>query len=232
MNSKGNSPRIIVTGPEKRLRFGWWATNYFTGRVGLNAQYVTKHTERYGDNVAGVIIGGGDDIGPELYGLPVPEDKRYDRERDQLELKIIERALLSQVPLLGICRGAQLINVVLGGTLFKDIRPMREHTPNKWSILPIKDVQLYRHTQLGSLLSRDVFRVNSLHNQAIDKLGAGLQLAATDKDGFTQAVELREANFVVGVQWHPEYLPYKKTQRQLMNAFANAVKHSSTRLAH
>lgn len=224
-------PEIIVTGPSKCLRFAWWATRWITRQCDLLPAYVSTRRELRRTSVRGIVIGGGSDIGPELYGMKPLTSRQYDLERDRLELKLIERALLSDIPVLGICRGAQLLNVVLGGTLFADIRPQRCHTPNSWSIFPVKCVELLPDSQLGQALEQTRFPVNSLHNQAIDKLGCDLKLVGQDDDGFAQAIEMPERRYVVGVQWHPEYLPYQAVQRRLFDAFAQAVIKSEATLA-
>lgn len=225
------SPKIIVTGPDKRLRFAWWATRWITRAVGLNPSYVSTKRDSRRENIQGIVVGGGSDIGPELYGMKPINARRYDLERDRLELKLIERALLSDIPILGICRGAQLLNVVLGGTLFADIRKYRHHTPNKWSIFPVKSVKVETESRLAKALGQQEFPVNSLHNQAVDKLGSDLKLVAQDEDGIVQAIEIPERRYVVGVQWHPEYLPYHAVQRRLFQSFSDAVHQGGSTLA-
>jgi putative glutamine amidotransferase len=138
-------------------------------------------------------------------------------------MHMLEMALKTDLPILGICRGAQLLNVVLGGSLLQDIRPLRRQTPNRWTILPVKDAL----TEPGSLLRRclqcDTVRVNSMHTQAIGELAPALRVSARDRDQFVQAVEMPTRRFVIGVQWHPEYLPYLQSQRRLLRAFQQAV---------
>lgn len=223
-------PNILVTGPDKRWRTGWWATRLLCALCGLRAIYSTPNRPIPQDDIQGVIIGGGDDIEPEHYGLLKHPERRYDPARDDLELRMLDMALKADLPILGICRGAQLLNVMLGGSLYPDIRPLRKHTPNRWTVFPIKDVQtetdslLQRHTQHSRL------RVNSLHNQAIATLAAPLKVSARDQDGFIQAVEMPSRSFVIGVQWHPEYLPYQKAQRNLLHAFRLAAQRTPREL--
>lgn len=216
-------PNILVTGPDKRLPTGWWATRLLCALCGLRAIYSTPNRPVPQDDIQGVIIGGGDDIEPEHYGLLKHPERRYDPARDDLELRVLDMALKADLPILGICRGAQLLNVMLGGSLHPDIRALRQLTPNRWSVLPVKTVQ----TEPGSLLQhhtrRASLRVNSLHNQAIDNLAAPLKVSARDQDGFIQAVEMPSRRFVIGVQWHPEYLPYQQAQRDLLRAFRQAA---------
>ena len=226
MSSDSRKPIVVVTGPHKKLRFGWWATRLMLWMQGLEGHYVTAHRRVIPQHVKGVIIGGGDDIQPKHYGLTGDAGAKYDADRDELELKIIKQAIACNLPMLGICRGAQLMNVALGGNLHQDLRPLRELTPNRNSILPIKHALLEPSSKIKQIIGTDRIKVNSLHNQAINHIGNTLELAATDEDKFIQAVENPQQDFVIGVQWHPEYLPYSKHQRRLFNAFSKAVRRS------
>lgn len=167
------------------------------------------------DKLQGLIIGGGDDIAPGLYGGNDDGKAPIDPDRDRFEIEMIEHALHTQLPLLGICRGAQLINVVLGGSLYGDIRGMRKRTSNFRTPLPRKTALGANGCRLAQILGSERWRINSLHHQAIDRLGDGLIIAARDLDGFVQAVECRQGREIIGVQWHPEYLPYLSAQRRL-----------------
>ncbi len=216
-------PLVIVTGPDRRLPIAWWATRLALWLAGLRAHYVTPARPQLPLEARGVVIGGGNDIDPEHYGLDGDAGATYDPDRDALEMAVVRDAYYSKVPILGICRGAQLVNVVLGGNLHQDLRPLRRRTPNRNSARPIKWVSVDGDSRLADIAQRPAIKVNSLHNQAVDRVAAPLQAVAWDRDGFIQAVEGRETPFVVGVQWHPEYLPYKAAQRRLFRAFAGAV---------
>lgn len=222
---------VAVTGPEKMFTIGWWTTRFMLSLQGLRAVYLTAGSPKLPRSIQGIIIGGGDDIEPVHYGGAVSDTLRgYDKERDRLEMQMIERARAAAIPILGICRGAQLINVVAGGTLFNNIRSMRRHTSNRRHITPVKWITLSRDSQLRSHLGVEKIKVNSLHHQAVNVLGKGLRVTGEDKDGIVQAIE-SQSDFVLGVQWHPEYLPYSKYQRQVFAHFANAVRTSSKELS-
>lgn len=223
-------PLVIVTGPDKRLRFGWWATRFVLWTCGLRARYVTPNRPGYPQTAAGVVIGGGDDVQPEHYGLTGDAGAYYDPERDELELEIFGIAFENQVPILGICRGAQLMNIALGGSLHQDLRPLRKLTPNRNTIFRIKEALFEPDSKLAKIVGRRSLRVNSLHNQAIDEIAQPFRLAARDRDGFTQAIEHPQHRFMLGVQWHPEYLPYARHHRRLFAEFAKAVKSSDKSL--
>lgn len=174
----------------------------------------------------GLLVGGGDDISAQLYGgLPVP-DVRVDPERDALELAALEKFLPSGKPVFCVCRGAQMLNVALGGTLHADVHEIYVAAPKMRTVLPRKDVDLLVGTQLREICGRDSVRVNSLHHQSVDKLGDGLTIAALDGHGVVQGVERQRKTdqFLLGVQWHPEFLPYRDSQRRLFASFMDAVR--------
>jgi putative glutamine amidotransferase len=159
-----------------------------------------------------LIIGGGNDVGPEHYGGDVEAKVKADPGRDKLEIEWIHKALDNNIPLLGICRGAQLINVALSGTLHQDIRALRKRTYNRPGLLPTKQVQLEPDSLAARVCGKVRLRVNSLHHQAIKDTGTDLRVVGRDLDGITQAVECVRDRRIIGVQWHPEYLIYMPSQ--------------------
>ena len=217
MPTNNKRPLIGVTGPAKRIKVGWWATRLTLLLCGSRSVYLTPRTPPGKYELQGVIIGGGDDIDPAHYGQDGDAGAVYDAERDEFEIRIIRQCIDKTIPILGICRGAQLINVVLGGTLYLDIRCMRKNTPNYNSAFSVKWVTIKDASSLASYVGSRLLKVNSLHHQAVDKLGKGLLKVAEDKDGFVQGIET-DRNFVIGVQWHPEYLFYLKPHRRLFSA--------------
>jgi putative glutamine amidotransferase len=181
----------------------------------------------------GLLIAGGVDIHPSRFGeQPIPELGRTDDARDAVELQLVNWALEEGMPVFGLCRGAQVINVACGGTLHQDIvaqvagaskhdffpnagyaRDYRAHnvTVAPWSIL---------HATYGT----PTFSVNSMHHQAIKRLGRGLLASAHSPDGLIEAVERPGENWVVGVQWHPEMFEESDPKtRALFRAFIDAA---------
>jgi putative glutamine amidotransferase len=219
------APLIGVTGPDSRLPWAWWATRLAIFLAGGRALRLTPSTfqPHKRDKLQGLIIGGGDDIDAALYGEDTGRAPA-DPERDAFEIELIEHALDTQLPLLGICRGAQLINVVLGGSLHSDIRPLRRHTSNRRTPLPRKTAIGCGPGRLHDSIRQPRWRINSLHHQAVDRLGDGLTVAARDLDGFVQAIENRGEHYMLGVQWHPEYLPYLGHQRALFRTLVRLAR--------
>jgi putative glutamine amidotransferase len=172
----------------------------------------------------GVVISGGHDVDPVLYAQKSEVTPRYDPERDAFESEVIDDALKRNLPLLGICRGAQLLNVRLGGDLYQELRSRRLQTSNRWTIFPLKTLHVHDNTCLCDLLGSHSARINSLHNQGINRLGQGLQISGRDLDDIVQAVEDPARPFLVGVQWHPEFLLYMRRQRRLFKALVEAAK--------
>ncbi len=210
-------PLIGVTGPDGRFAFAWWASCLAIWLAGGRALRLTpsRYQQHSHDRLQGLIIGGGDDIDPSLYGGHDDGRAPIDPDRDRFEIEMIEHALHTRLPLLGICRGAQLINVVLGGSLYGDIRGLRRQTSNFRTPLPRKTALTAHSGVLHRVLGANRWRINSLHHQAIERLGQGLVVAARDLDNFVQAVECEQGRLILGVQWHPEYLPYLAVQRRL-----------------
>jgi putative glutamine amidotransferase len=148
----------------------------------------------------------------------------YDRARDSMEQDIIRHALQRDLPVLGICRGAQLMNVSLGGSLHQDIGHFyTEDTNNVRSILPRKKIDVTDDSRLRRMLDTPSCYVNALHNQSIKRLGENVIVSAREPNGVIQAIEKQDHRFFIGVQWHPEYMPQSKTQQNLFRGLIQSV---------
>lgn len=178
----------------------------------------------------GVLFTGGGDIHPSAYGNPAhPEIKEIDQDRDETEFTLLESSLKAGLPFLGICRGLQVINVGLGGTLYADIASQR-HQALKHDYFPNWDrdhlaheVEVDTQSRLVNILRGHKHMVNSLHHQAVRQLAPGLLASAHSPDGIVEAVELVDHPFGMAVQWHPEWLMEVAAMRGLFGAFVEAA---------
>lgn len=220
------APLIAVTGPRRGARGPRLLVSIALRLCGARVQQIRPGDRLDGLAFDGVVITGGHDIDPVLYAAEPEVQPRHDRERDAFEVEVIERALEARLPILGICRGAQLLNVRLGGSLFQELRSRRRNTSNRWTILPIKHLEVLPGSLLERVLRTTRCRINSLHNQAIDRRGKCLSVSGEDRDGLVQAVENTAHGFLLGVQWHPEFLIFQARQRRI---FAALVEHARVR---
>jgi len=159
------------------------------------------------DLIDGLILAGGSDIDPGSYGAqPHPETRRTRPERDRFEIALGTRALEHDMPVLGICRGMQMLNVIQGGTLTQHVRDvvhndLHRHTPGAYADHGVR-------LEPGSLAARVVgaasTEVKSAHHQGVDELGEGVVASGYSEDGLVEAIELPDTDFAVGVLWHPE----------------------------
>ncbi len=166
-----------------------------------------------------VLVGGGD-VDPARYGQqPDPATSGVDAGRDASELAVLEAALRADLPVLAICRGMQLLDVHLGGTLFQHVPDVVGHDGHQPARGCFADVEI--STEAGSMVSKvmgETATVRCSHHQAVDALGDGLIVTARAADGLVEAIELPAARFVVGVQWHPEEDGDERLFRALLDA--------------
>jgi putative glutamine amidotransferase len=161
----------------------------------------------------GLMLPGGEDVDPAAYGAERhPQLGPTDKERDRTELLLTQWALAAGMPLLGVCRGAQVMNVACGGTLYQDLHSERpdfqkhDYFPPKFERFRISHgIRVEEESRLAHAVGT-LHEVNSMHHQGIAALGRGLRAVAVAEDGLTEAVEMPGLPFVVGVQWHPEEL--------------------------
>ncbi|CAN5698477.1 gamma-glutamyl-gamma-aminobutyrate hydrolase family protein [soil metagenome] len=259
-------PLIGVSGPDRGGDAAWLFSWLNLALAGARAVRITprRHSNRETiDALDGLIIGGGADVDPKLYGqellhivqaprlnqgarslrwqlidllmLPLTwlvrkaaarcvSPLRADPARDEMEMRLLDSAVRRRLPVLGICRGEQLINVYFGGSLHQSLKSFYVEEPDVRTILPRKRVIVEAGTRLSRVLGKRPRAVNALHQQAIDTLGASLIVAAKDRNGIIQAIEHESLPFVIGVQWHPEYLPQHKRQRAIFEALVREAR--------
>jgi len=223
----GNGTGSPLIGVTTSRRGGWRVYlmhRFALWRVGARAVRLVAGDLPPDEPLDGLVIGGGDDIGAELYGGRVLPDVRVDPERDALELRVLREALPQGIPVLGICRGAQMINVALGGSLHTDIYEVYERAPRMRTVLARKTVAIEPGSRLDRILRCNPCNVNALHHQSVDRLGRGLRIVARDEAGVVQAIETEEDRFLIGVQWHPELLVTRAPQQRLFAALAEAAR--------
>ncbi|MES1254449.1 MAG: gamma-glutamyl-gamma-aminobutyrate hydrolase family protein [Acidobacteriota bacterium] len=193
-------------------------------------------TEDTLDGIRGLLLSGGEDVAPARYGEPPhPALGTTSEARDAFEIGIIEAARARGLPILGICRGIQILNVAAGGTLFQDI-PTEvpgaiDHSfsvPRHQAYELAHEVWLDKDSLLARLLGErladsDTLAVNSRHHQAVKTLAPGFRVSATAPDGVVEAIEDPGARFCVAVQWHPENFWRTGEFRALFEGFLDAA---------
>jgi putative glutamine amidotransferase len=169
--------------------------------------------DAYYAQLDGLMIPGGGDIDPSLYGAERhPKTDNIIEARDYSELYLVRKAVADGMPVLGICRGIQVINVALGGTLIQDIPDAtgaeghNESAQREDWLHMAHAMHLESDSQLAHMLGTTTIAVNSLHHQALDRIGTGLRVVAQSDDGIVEAIESADHNFIVAVQCHPETL--------------------------
>ncbi len=217
-------PTIGVTTSASGGRTMWMFNRMALSRAGARAVKLTAESAPDWDRLDGLVIGGGDDIEPTRYGSQIEPTVKIDPERDALELEALDWAERRRRPVLGICRGSQMINVHRGGSLHTDIYKVYVEAPRLRTVLPKKPVLIEPASRLRAVLRVDECRVNALHHQSVDRLGQGVSVAAKDCFGIVQGVEVADHPFLLGVQWHPEFLVLDRDQQRLFHALAEACR--------
>lgn len=238
-------------------------------RAGGLPRRITPSRPDEGGDLDGLVLGGGADVDPSLYGHTAPDvgdvtratatevegratpwsstlwapavfvlrrvlsrhlsAEGLDPARDALERRLLARAVERGLPVLGICRGAQLMNVFFGGTLYQDLAEFYEESPQIRTVLPRKTVIVEPSSRLHRALGATRCHVNALHEQAVRTLGEGLRVVAREPNGVVQAIEQTTHPFRVGVQWHPEYIPQHTRQRALFEALVHVARELARR---
>jgi putative glutamine amidotransferase len=240
--SQSTPPLIGITSSLKQNKAGAWVchagqayvdaiTN--AGGIPLIIPIGTNgdHLDALADRLDGLLLSGGGDIHPQFFeGENHPKVYGVIEARDRLELDLLKRTLNAHKPLLAICRGIQVLNVVFGGTLYTHLE---DQYPNamKHDWFPGHPRDKIAHTvsvtcgsQLHRIFQADEVPVNSLHHQGLDRVGEGLEAIAFAPDGLVEGVAVKDEKFAIGVQWHPECLPGDPKMRALFQTFVDACR--------
>lgn len=183
------------------------------------------------ERMDGLLLSGGGDIALDRYnGLSHPRIDSVDEARDELEFGLLRSSIDQGKPFFGICRGAQVVNVGLGGTLYTHIEDQHpnslkhDYFPNYPRNRLSHPVRVEESSQLAEIVGEPVLQVNSLHHQGIKDLAPTLNAVAYAPDGLIEAVELSDHPFGMAVQWHPEWLTDQQSTRNLFKAFVNSTR--------
>ncbi|KXO10201.1 MULTISPECIES: gamma-glutamyl-gamma-aminobutyrate hydrolase family protein [Marinobacter] len=214
---------IGISGPARR------STAHRLINLGLRLHGAHTHYIRPGSStdvslLDGLVLSGGTHVHPNRYGQQPQVTARYDLKRDETDFRLLEQAEEIDIPVLGICRGAQFINVFHGGSLCQNVTPLRMKTRHRPLLLPLQTVQLVQDSRIGRLMHSTLIGANRIHSQAIKHLGRNLRVTALDNDLFVQAIENTGQQWLMGVQWHPEYLLYHTGHRRIFSHFVHAAR--------
>jgi putative glutamine amidotransferase len=206
----------------------------------LTPAHEAESIARILDSVQGLVLSGGEDIEPARYGQePHPKLGSTNPARDEMEFAALEGALARRLPVLAICRGMQLLNVALGGTLYQDLPSLRPSEVTHQQRAAINQrwhsARVDEQSAMAEIFGTTELQINSFHHQGIDRLAPGLEATVWAEDGLIEGVEAREFPWVYGVQWHPERGEAetpgetRNPDRRLFWAFVTAVReHVST----
>ena len=177
----------------------------------------------------GILFSGGGDIGLEFSpGEPHPRIDDVDLARDSIELKMVRAAVSEGKPFLGICRGCQVMNVALGGTLYTHIpdqlpNALDHSYPGNMRTVLVHEIKIDEGTRIADIYGEPIIRVNSLHHQGLKDIAPVLRVAGHAPDGLVEAIELPDHPFGLAVQWHPEWLMDQQGTSNLFNKFVETA---------
>ena len=188
----------------------------------LPPQLTKDNIKILGDCVNGILLSGGADINPLFYNKePDFNLNRIDPSRDEYEIELVKWCLKNKIPLLAICRGMQLLNIVCGGTIIQNLsNAYLKHRQNTAGYYPTHSVILNRDTILLKIYGVREIKVNRFHHQAIDNIGSNLIIAARANDDIIEGLVVKDHPFAVGVQWHPEKMAHSNQgQNKIFDKF-------------
>lgn len=212
---------------------------YLSKLSGTEIMMIGEGTESALESCDGLVLTGGGDVAPELYGDWPDETVHVDSARDGMEFKLMDLATKKSLPILGICRGLQVLNVYFGGTLVLDLAKYygRKHTAFSKDEDRHHGVRLIEGSHLNEFIRQETGEVNSAHHQAADRIGNGLRVAARAEDGTVEAIEGKDdlPSRIVSVQWHPERIQFDNPfARGVLDLFGSCLSnyHDTENYAH
>ncbi len=232
-----SEPVIGICAVRERARWAFWdqtahlvADTYVdamqsTGAVAVLLPVDERAPEVLLERIDGLLLIGGADLDPRSYGAePTAPVEAVYRERDDFEIALTRAAVARRLPYLGICRGMQLLNVALGGTLLQDLVDERGENSHRRIVGTFEGNEHEIELEAGSLAARALGETVHIgrchHHQAVDRIGDGLRVTGRSRpDGVTEAIETEDGSWTLGVQWHPE----ASDKRALFEAFAEAA---------
>lgn len=185
----------------------------------------TQSIRRLAEELDGIVFTGGGDLDPANYGGDSTDARLYgvNPSLDQFETNLLKEAIDSDIPVLAICRGMQLLNVSLGGSLYIDLEDVDSRTTPHWDSL--HDVRLSEGCRLSPVFGPVARDCHSFHHQSVRAVGSGLRVVGSSSDGMIEAIEHETCRWVVGIQWHPEDTSHHDVEQQrLFDEFVRATR--------
>ncbi len=230
-----NKPLIGITFDSEKKNtysnFPWYALreNYLSSIIKFNAvpiplSHDKKLIKSFCKLLDGLVITGGDfDIDPKIYKQKKMGSKNIKHKRTNFEIQIFKKFLEMNKPLLGICGGAQLMNVASGGTLIQDLK---KNIINHEQLNPRNEtsheINIYKASKLYKICKKTKIKVNSAHHQAIKKLGKDFKISALSNDNVIECIEHKKHKWCMGLQWHPEFL-ITRSDIKIFNDFISSI---------
>jgi putative glutamine amidotransferase len=215
-------PIILISHSDTQSRFMLFCLRLSVWLAGGKPVLISPTNQTHGP-YHGLLLAGGVDVDPHRYNETRKAPYRYDFERDALEWSLLQDAIAHQLPVLGICRGMQLMNVFHEGSLYLDLTEANEEAQyphHFWGYAFYrKKMFVEKGSMLAGILKTRRTRINSLHKQAVNLLGRGLKITAWDFHEIVQCVEHETLSFHLGVQFHPEFLIYRVKMWRLFRRF-------------